>query len=203
MPSTRASSEAAHSGGASRKASSANSGRAQSKAKTAGTARKTSQPGQPQESPKPPKAPSLRLALQAADIDAALLPARSTLRRWTLRALQTDAELTLRFVGRREGRSLNRDHRGRDYATNVLTFEYGTGPDGVLRGDIVICLPVVVAEAKAQKKTLRQHLAHMVVHGTLHAQGHDHIEDDEAEAMEALERQILAGLRVPDPYAAA
>jgi probable rRNA maturation factor len=145
----------------------------------------------------------LRLALQAADIDERLLPARSTLRRWTLRALQTDAELTLRFVGRREGRSLNRDHRGRDYATNVLTFEYGTGPDGVLRGDIVICLPVVVAEAKAQKKTLRQHLAHMVVHGTLHAQGHDHLEDDEAEAMEALERQILAELRVPDPYAVA
>ncbi|MFC3146249.1 rRNA maturation RNase YbeY [Piscinibacterium candidicorallinum] len=142
----------------------------------------------------------MRLALQAADIDDTLLPARSALRRWVLRALQADAELTLRFVGRREGRSLNRDHRGRDYATNVLTFEYGTGPDGLLRGDIVICLPVVIAEAKAQKKTLRQHLAHMVVHGTLHAQGHDHIEDDQAEAMEQLERQILAGLRVPDPY---
>ncbi len=188
MPSTRASSKPVRSGAV------------QPKARTAGTAR---QPGKPQKSPKPPKAPNLRLALQAADIDERLLPARSTLRRWTLRALQTDAELTLRFVGRREGRSLNRDHRGRDYATNVLTFEYGTGPDGVLRGDIVICLPVVVAEAKAQKKTLRQHLAHMVVHGTLHAQGHDHLEDDEAEAMEALERQILAELRVPDPYAVA
>jgi probable rRNA maturation factor len=198
MPSTRASTKAAD-------AARANAGQAKARAKPKPQKLlkpKTPRPPQKrQEPPKPQKPLNLRLALQAADIDDTLLPARSTLRRWVLRALQTDAELTLRFVGRREGRTLNRDHRGRDYATNVLTFEYGTGPDGVLRGDIVICLPVVIAEAKAQKKTLRQHLAHMVVHGTLHAQGHDHIEDDQAEAMEQLERQILAGLQVPDPYA--
>jgi probable rRNA maturation factor len=200
MPSTRASSKAAGAGAAHTNAGQAKAG-ATPKPQKRLKPKAPRPPQKRQKPPKPQKPLNLRLALQAADIDDTLLPARSTLRRWVLRALQTDAELTLRFVGRREGRSLNRDHRGRDYATNVLTFEYGTGPDGLLRGDIVICLPVVIAEAKAQKKTLRQHLAHMVVHGTLHAQGHDHIEDDQAEAMEQLERQILAGLRVPDPYA--
>jgi probable rRNA maturation factor len=114
-----------------------------------------------------------------------------------LRALQTDATLTLRFVGAREGRRLNRDFRGRDYATNVLTFNYARAP---VEADIVLCLPVIAREARQQGKALRAHLAHLVIHGTLHAQGHDHETSTDAARMERLETRLLARLGYPDPY---
>lgn len=140
--------------------------------------------------------PRLRLALQGRDAFDGL-PAASTLRRWIGRALRSDAELTLRFVDAREGRRLNRDFRGRDYATNVLTFDYSRAP---VQADIVLCLPVVAREARAQGKTLRAHLAHLVIHGTLHAQGYEHDRADEAARMERLETRLLAGLGYADPY---
>jgi probable rRNA maturation factor len=141
--------------------------------------------------------PRLRLALQGLDAFAGL-PAASTLRRWIGRALQGDAYLTLRFVDAREGRRLNRDFRGRDYATNVLTFDYRRRAP--VQADIVLCLPVVAREARAQGKTLRAHLAHLVIHGTLHAQGYQHDRADEATQMERLETRLLAGLGYADPY---
>jgi probable rRNA maturation factor len=145
------------------------------------------------------RAPALDLVVQRA-VPGSSLPVRATLRRWASAALACDARVTLRFVGATEGRALNRTYRGRDYATNVLTFVYdGQVP---LAGDIVVCLPVVRREAKAQRKTLRAHLAHLVVHGMLHLQGHDHDRAADAAAMEARETEILRGLRYADPYAA-
>jgi probable rRNA maturation factor len=114
-------------------------------------------------------------------------------------ALEHDAEVTLRIVGRTEARKLNLDYRRRDYATNVLTFIYPDQP--MLSGDIVLCAPVVRQEAKAQRIALVAHYAHLVVHGTLHLQGYDHERDREAKAMERLETEILARLGYPDPYA--
>jgi len=108
--------------------------------------------------------------------------------------------LTLRLVGAAEGRRLNRDFRQRDYATNVLTFEYGADPAGVVGGDIVLCLPVLVSEARAQKKPFLHHAAHLVVHGVLHSLGYDHLNDRDARRMEALETRILAEMAIPDPY---
>jgi probable rRNA maturation factor len=128
------------------------------------------------------------------------LPARSTLARWISAALEREAELTLRFIGAREGRQLNRDFRGKDYATNVLTFDYAHDP--VVRADIVLCVPVIRREARAQGKPLRDHLAHLVVHGVLHAQGHAHDRAADARRMEAREVELLAGLGIPDPYLA-
>jgi probable rRNA maturation factor len=143
--------------------------------------------------------PRLHLALQFADASAEKLP-RSTLRGWVLRALVQDAALTLRFVGIVEGRALNSMHRGKDYATNVLTFEYGVDENGLLGADIVICMPIVAAEAKAQQKRLRDHLAHLVIHGVLHAQGFDHDNEPDAAAMEAREVSLLQTLRIANPY---
>lgn len=116
-----------------------------------------------------------------------------------------DAALTLRLVGLTEGRALNRQFRGRDYATNVLTFAYDSPvvaakQAGPLQADIIICLPVLVREARAQRKTLRDHLAHLVIHGCLHAQGLDHESEAQAQEMEALEAGILARFRIADPY---
>jgi probable rRNA maturation factor len=155
--------------------------------------------------PAPAPAPALALSIQQPDRPAArpALPARSTLRRWVRLALATDprpARLTLRFVGRAEGRALNRDFRRRDYATNVLTFDYQRQP--ALEADLVFCLPVIAAEARAQRKTLRAHLAHLVLHGVLHALGHDHEEPRQAQTMERLETALLARLRIADPYLA-
>ncbi len=143
-----------------------------------------------------------RLALSVQGLDALRdrypgLPARSTLRRWVLRALHGDADLTLRLVGLAEARRLNRDFRGRDYATNVLTFDYARTP---VHADIVLCMPVVAREARLQKKSLRAHLAHLVIHGTLHAQGHDHERERDASRMEKLETALLADLGYADPY---
>jgi len=127
------------------------------------------------------------------------LPARSTLLRWVEAALESDAELTVRFVGAAEARRLNREFRGKDYATNVLTFDYQHAP--VVVADIVLCVPVVRREAREQRKGYREHLAHLVVHGVLHAQGHDHARARDAKRMEAREVRILAGLGIDDPYA--
>ena len=138
-----------------------------------------------------------RLSLQIqVDADAGPLPAdRPQLRRWVAAALSSDAELVLRFVGNAEGRELNRQFRGRDKATNVLTFDYEREP--LVRADIVICLPVLRAEAAAQSKSERDH----VVHGVLHAHGHDHEDDAEARRMEAMETQLLGRFGIGDPYA--
>jgi len=99
-----------------------------------------------------------------------------------------------------EARTLNREYRQRDYATNVLTFEYGPDPDGICHADIVLCLPVMQAEARAQGKPLRAHAAHLVIHGVLHALGHDHLSPEEAQHMEALEIAALARMGIANPY---
>jgi len=140
----------------------------------------------------------LALSLQGADAFGRL-PARSTLRRWIVTALERDARLTLRFVNVREGRRLNRDFRGSDCATNVLTFDYARRP--AIEADIVICVAVARREARAQRKSLRAHLAHLVIHGTLHAQGFDHLRVADARRMEKREIELLARLRIPNPYA--
>ncbi|TDQ43256.1 rRNA maturation RNase YbeY [Tepidicella xavieri] len=148
--------------------------------------------------------PALTLSLQFARFhDVALhraaLP-RSQVTRWLRHALDADAELTVRIVDADEGQALNRDYRGKDYATNVLTFDYATEP--VVMADLVLCAPVVAREAAEQGKTLRQHYAHLLVHGALHAQGWDHeTSDADAEAMEAREIDILTRLGFPNPYA--
>jgi probable rRNA maturation factor len=143
------------------------------------------------------KQPELSLAVQYACTDDRL-PDRAQVRRWVKAAQEAAARLTVRFVAAREGRSLNRDFRGKDYATNVLTFIYETRPAS---GDLVICLPVVVREAKEQRKPLKAHLAHMIVHGMLHLQGYDHETGRrDAERMEAREREILARFGIADPY---
>jgi probable rRNA maturation factor len=146
-------------------------------------------------------APRLALSIQH-DAAAGDCPAdRPQLRRWALAALAHDAALTLRLVGKAEGRRLNAGFRGKDYATNVLTFAYdapaGGGP---IEADIVICLPVVASEARGQRKTLREHLAHLVVHGVLHAQGMDHEDEGDAREMEARETEVLRRFRIADPY---
>ena len=121
------------------------------------------------------------------------------MRRWAACALERDATVTLRFVDGREGRALNRRYRGRDYATNVLTFVYDDGAS--LGGDIVLCVPVVRREARAQRKGLAAHFAHLVIHGMLHLQGYDHAHDDDAGRMEAREVALLRHLGYANPYA--
>ena len=144
--------------------------------------------------------PKLALAVQGLE-DFAGLPARATLARWIRAALAGDATITLRFVGSREGEQLNRTFRGKDTATDVLTFDYAPqGSGGLVCADIVICPPVVRMGARRRGRTYRDHLAHLVVHGTLHAQGFDHLEPDDAARMEAREVRILALLGVGNPY---
>jgi probable rRNA maturation factor len=137
------------------------------------------------------------------------LPAANSFRKWVAAALKgriREADLAIRIVGSKEGRALNRHYRDRDYATNVLSFpaDLPEGlPKGVklpLLGDLVICAPVVVREAREQKKPLNDHYAHLTVHGTLHLLGWDHEDEREAECMEQLEREILASLGIADPY---
>ena len=142
--------------------------------------------------------PSLSLSLQFADASARAHLPRHKVARWIRAALAAPAEITVRVVGAEEGQSLNRDYRGKDYATNVLTFDYSQAP--VVSADLVLCAPVVAREAAELKLPLADHYAHLLVHGTLHAQGWDHEDDAEAEAMEARETQILQALGLPDPY---
>ncbi|MDE2566961.1 MAG: rRNA maturation RNase YbeY [Burkholderiales bacterium] len=132
------------------------------------------------------------------------VPSAASFRRWVEAALRgakrrRATELSIRLVDADEGRALNRDWRGRDYATNVLTFDYEHAPQVV--ADLVLCAPVVEAEARAQGLALADHYAHLLVHGTLHAQGYDHEAEAEAQAMEARESAILRGLGLADPYA--
>jgi probable rRNA maturation factor len=141
----------------------------------------------------------LALAVQYAAPRAGL-PARRSLARWLGAALGRAARVTVRFVGAVEGRRLNREYRGRDYATNVLTFVYDAGRGGALAGDIVLCAPVVAREARAQRLTPRARYAHLAVHGALHLQGYDHERTADAKRMEARERTILARLGFADPY---
>ena len=121
------------------------------------------------------------------------MPGAASFRRW---AGAPGARVTVRIVGTREGRGLNRAYRGKDYATNVLSFAYGRG-----RGDIVLCHPVIAREARAQGKPLAAHYAHLVVHGLLHLAGHDHASRAQAQRMERLEAQWLRRLGYADPYA--
>jgi probable rRNA maturation factor len=142
--------------------------------------------------------PALKLSLQFADATHRALLPRHRVARWIRAALQAPAEITVRIVGEAEGRALNRDYRGKDHATNVLTFDYERSP--VVIADIVICAPVVAEEARAQGIAFADHYAHLLVHGTLHAQGFDHLEDADAANMEARESEVLSGLGFPDPY---
>ena len=142
--------------------------------------------------------PRLSLTVQTA-AEAPDLPSPGTLRRLARTALARDARVTLRIVDGREGRTLNRRYRGRDYATNVLTFVYDDGVS--LAGDIVLCAPVVQKEARAQRKAPAAHYAHLVIHGMLHLQGYDHDRDDDAARMEARESALMRKLGYADPYA--
>jgi probable rRNA maturation factor len=144
---------------------------------------------------------ALELSVQYADTSAQNIAVRSTLRRWVARALAKPARINLRFVSQHEGRALNSEYRGKDYATNVLTFAYPQTRGQPLQADIIFCTAVVRAEAKAQRKAVRDHLAHLVVHGVLHAQGYDHENDRDAQRMEAREVELLASLRIRNPYA--
>jgi probable rRNA maturation factor len=144
--------------------------------------------------------PELQLSLQFADATHRALLARYKVARWTRAGLELPATITVRIVGEEEGRALNREYRKKDYATNVLTFDYVQEP--VIEADLVLCAPVVEREAKGQKIDLAAHYAHLLVHGTLHAQGYDHEDDGpEAACMEARETEVLAGLGFDDPYA--
>ena len=146
----------------------------------------------------------LTLSLQFGRFDEAAehratLP-RSKVTRWIRHALAVDAEITVRIVDAAEGQQLNREYRHKDYATNVLTFDYQQEP--TVQADLVLCAPVVAREAQEQNKTLEEHYAHLLVHGTLHAQGWDHeTSEQDAEEMEDYETAIMKELGFEDPYA--
>jgi probable rRNA maturation factor len=150
----------------------------------------------------PASLPELDLSLQfgaaVPERHKALLT-KAKVKRWMRMALKHPAEITVRIVGAAEGRTLNREYRRKDYATNVLTFDYTKEP--VVTADLVLCAPVVAKEAKEQNKALEEHYAHLLVHGTLHAQGYEH-ETDERDAleMEALEVLLMMGMGFGNPY---
>ncbi|MBY6017541.1 rRNA maturation RNase YbeY [Halomonas denitrificans] len=145
----------------------------------------------------------MELDLQLA-VEADNLPSQAQLESWAILALadRPDAELTIRITDEAESQQLNRDYRGKDKPTNVLSFPF-EAPPGIelpLLGDLVICAAVVAREAAEQEKAPMDHWAHMVIHGCLHLIGYDHIDDEDAEEMESLERQLLAQLGIADPY---
>ena len=141
--------------------------------------------------------PKLNIAVQYASIQDQL-PTKNQFKKWALAALRVDTEVTIRIVDEIEGRTLNKTYRNKDYATNVLTFPLTEEPH--LIGDIIICAPVVEAEANAQKKSLEAHYAHLTVHGILHLHGYDHETEAQAELMEGLETAIITKLGYADPY---
>ena len=143
--------------------------------------------------PRPRLSLSVQRAMRATDA-----PSRIQILQFARAALERDAEITLRIVNAIEGCQLNRDFRQKDYPTNVLSFVYETTP--VVLGDLVLCAPVITAEALAQAKTPLAHYAHLIVHGMLHLQGYDHENDDDAERMEAQEIKIVTGLGFANPY---
>ena len=143
-------------------------------------------------------APELRLSLQQADARHRRVLARHKVARWIRAALDAPAEITVRIVDEAEARALNRDYRAQDHATNVLTFDYQRAP--LVLADLVLCAPVVAREARAQRKTVEAHYAHLLVHGSLHAQGWDHLCAVEARRMEARESELLQALGYRDPY---
>ena len=143
--------------------------------------------------------PELSLSLQFADATHRDQLPRHKVARWVRAALEAPGEITVRIVGEAEGRELNRSFRDKDYATNVLTFDYEHEP--LVMADLILCAPVIAREAREMRRPLADHYAHLLVHGTLHAQGYDHEDDEvEAEAMEARETEIMLGLGFKDPY---
>ena len=161
-------------------------------------------PKRPGKSPRDfPGTPLLELALQFGSFRGVAahraLLTRAKVAKWVAFALQRQGEFTVRIVGEEEGRALNREYRNKDHATNVLTFDYSREP--VVAADLVLCGPVVEREAQEQGKDLEAHYAHLLVHGTLHAQGYDHeTNESDAAEMESLEVLLLAALGVPNPY---
>ncbi|HBH37168.1 MAG TPA: rRNA maturation RNase YbeY [Curvibacter sp.] len=153
---------------------------------------------EPVETPLPTLDLSLQFGAAVPDSHKRLLR-KARVTRWMRMALLRNAEITVRIVGTAEGRTLNREYRRKDYATNVLTFDYTQEP--VVSADLVLCAPVVAMEAQEQNKTLEEHYAHLLVHGTLHAQGYEH-ETNEVDAleMEALEVLLLEGMGYGNPY---
>lgn len=153
-----------------------------------------------------PEKNKLSLSVQYPDLRLKAELGRPLLRRWVHAALLGPAELTLRFVDATEGQSLNRDYRGKDYATNVLTFAYNDDEAGepddsdICRADIVLCTDILQQEARSQGKSLLAHSAHLIVHGVLHAQGFDHENEADADEMEQAEIRILARLGFANPY---
>ena len=142
--------------------------------------------------------PELRLSLQQPDGRHRGVLARHRVARWIRAALESPAEITVRIVDADEGRALNHAYRGSDHATNVLTFDYQRAP--LVVADLILCAPVVAREARAQRKALQAHYAHLLVHGTLHAQGYEHRRAAEARVMEGRETALLQALGFPDPY---
>ena len=145
-----------------------------------------------------PARPTLQLSLQFADPSPREALPRHRVARWIRAALDVPAAITVRIVDAEEGLALNRDFRAQDHATNVLTFDYEREP--MVVADLILCAPVVAREARQQRIALADHYAHLLVHGTLHAQGWDHLEDADAEAMEARETAVLLSLGLQDPY---
>jgi probable rRNA maturation factor len=146
-----------------------------------------------------PRLPNLlQLSLQFADKTHRDLLPRGQVQKWLRAALGQPAHITVRIVGSEEGQALNRDYRQKDYATNVLTFDYEREP--VVVADLVLCAPLVAKEALAQGLDLQAHYAHLLVHGALHARGFDHITKAQAKVMEPMESEILLGLGFADPY---
>ncbi len=148
------------------------------------------------------KAGTKRTAAQRIDVQCAAtarnVPTPARIRQWARAALASNASVTIRIVGQAEGRLLNRSYRNKDYATNVLTFVFRDKPP--FEGDIALCAPVITREARAQRKTIAAHYAHMVVHGLLHLQGYDHENEKDAAAMERREKTLLTRFGYPDPY---
>jgi probable rRNA maturation factor len=142
--------------------------------------------------------PELRLSLQQPDGRHRATLTRARVARWVRAALTAPGQITVRIVDEDEGRTLNRSYREQDHATNVLTFDYQRAP--VVVADVVLCAAVVAREARAQRKNLEAHYAHLIVHGTLHAQGFDHGRAADAKAMQAREIELLAALGFADPY---